>query len=198
VVSRFGSEPRLASVAGAEMLVNRADALALVQVSGILAVRDKPQQIRGVDQVFAADLPEHPAVLVGAFNNVWSMKLTGGLRYRFRETNGGQDRCVEDGASPQLRAWCASDVPPAAGAAEDYGVISRVFHPETGRLLVVLGGLTFQGTFAAGQLVTSPEMLRSAVAKLPPDWYRRNLQIVFATKIAESPTQLRVVAAHSW
>jgi len=77
--------------------------------------------------------------------------------------------------------------------------VTRVFRRDTRQVLIVAGGLKHFGTGAAGEFVTNPIYWRDAVAQLPKDWTRRNVQIVLETRVirkAASPP--KVLAVHCW
>ena len=55
------------------------------------------------------------------------------------------------------------------------------------------------GTQAAGELVSNPESLTNALRSAPPDWRKRNLQILVHTSVTDGvsgPPQ--VVAVYVW
>jgi len=58
-----------------------ADAVTMARVLGVLQVRGKDVIIRREGQSSFADLREGSVVLIGAFNNEWSLRLTRQLRY---------------------------------------------------------------------------------------------------------------------
>ena len=66
-------------------------------------------------------------------------------------------------------------------------------------MLVELAGITQYGTDAAADLVTNPELMAKALQGAPPDWPRKNLQLVLHLKvIAGSPSAPAVVKLHYW
>ena len=69
-------------------VVRGGDAYAAVALSGLLAKIGKPSQLRiGANYSFA-DLRTSPAVVVGAFNNRWTMGITSSLRFVFVQQDG--------------------------------------------------------------------------------------------------------------
>ena len=82
---------------------------------------------------------------------------------------------------------------------DDYGIISRVRDPITGRVVVVAAGLSGWGTEAAGEFLADPKYLEEAVKTAPRDWGRKNMQLVITTKvIAGNSGPPSVVAAYFW
>jgi hypothetical protein len=178
--------------------VHASDALVLSRLTAFLAQHRKSLLTRSVDQLTFAELRENPAVLIGAFNNDWSLRFTKELRFQFRLSQSGRDEWVED-THVGGRKWGLSQIPTSGNVAEDYAIVTRVLNPNTGRMLVVLGGLTYHATMAAGEFVTNPECMRSSGGMLPENWTRKNLQIVLSTRVtANHNGPPRVIAAHSW
>ena len=57
------------------------DYLVSVRLAEFLGQRGKPFQVIGDRSAAYKDLRGQPAVLIGQFNNLWTMGLTGNLRY---------------------------------------------------------------------------------------------------------------------
>ena len=92
-----------------------------------------------------------------------------------------------------------TDLQPSGKTPEDYVIVSRLFHPKTGKLLFALAGITQYGTQAAGEFVTDPELLEGALRDAPKGWERRNVQFVLHVPVVEGvPGQPEVVASHYW
>lgn len=65
----------------------------------------------------------------------------------------------------------------------DYGIVSRWHDPNTGAVVITIAGITPYGTQAAGELATDAAMLAPAMRQAPPGWARKNMQIVFRTRV---------------
>jgi len=63
--------------------VGLGDAQAFSQFAEMFARKGRKSQLRGVRSVSLADLRSKPCVLIGAFNNEWTMSLAGELRFFF-------------------------------------------------------------------------------------------------------------------
>lgn len=172
------------------------DVLALTRLTGLFQSRNKPYQLRGERSTTLADLRRGPAVLVGAFNNDWTMRLTGPLRFGFERD--GDTFWLKDHADPERRDRAVSYATPYLRLTQDYALISRVLDPITERMVVVVAGLTGYGTAAAAEFLSAPAL--EAVAKdAPRHWARKNLQLVIGTEvIAGSCGPARLLEKHFW
>jgi hypothetical protein len=82
---------------------------------------------------------------------------------------------------------------------EDYAIVSRILDSKTGTVLVTIAGLDHTGTRAAGEFVTSSQLLDEFVKHAPKDWRQKNLQIVLHTNVVnEIPGLPAIVAEHYW
>jgi len=82
---------------------------------------------------------------------------------------------------------------------QDYAVVTRVLDPTTGQTVVTASGLAKFGTQAVGEFLTDPAAMAEIAKTGPPDWYRKNMQIVVATSIVGlSGGPAHVVAAYFW
>ena len=171
------------------------DASATAQISSLLTSRRHPFDLRfGTDLSFS-DLRNSSAVLVGAFNNSWTLNMTDNLRFVY-----------ESGDSPQMHVQDRFDAsrswwPKALGEkdSEDYAIVSRILDSKTGSVLVIIAGLTHRGTEAAGDFITHPELVAEFIKQAPKDWSRKNLQIVLHTNVVNDiPGTPTVVASYYW
>src|SRR6185437_12049527 len=89
--------------------------------------------IRQGDASSFSDLRQGPVVLVGAFNNEWSLRLTRDLRFSLAMDTGKRIIYISDAKSPVSRNWSwGINQPrqPATGAnspkVQDFALISRI------------------------------------------------------------------------
>ena len=171
------------------------DASATAQISSLLASRHHSFDLRfGTDLSFS-DLRNSSAVLVGAFNNSWTLNMTDNLRFVY-----------ESGDSPQMHVQDRFDAsrswwPKSLGEkdSEDYAIVSRILDSKTGSSLMIIAGLTHRGTQAAGDFITNPELVGEFMKQAPKDWSRKNLQIVLHTNVVNDiPRSPTVVASYYW
>lgn len=140
-------------------------------------------------------------VLVGAFNNDWTLRLTGELRFYFESDSGRHLDLVRDRLHPEQQSWAVRSDTPAAQTPVDYAIVTRVFNPTTEQtvVVVVVAGLKGAGTNVAGEFVTNPTYLGKALRLAPPEWAGKNVQFVISAEMySGSPGPPTVVAEHYW
>ena len=77
--------------------------------------------------------------------------------------------------------------------------MSRVFDSQTGEFLIAAAGITQYGTRAAREFLTSPEDMAALAQDAPPDWQKKNVQILLRTQVVgETPGPPKIVTAHFW
>ena len=171
------------------------DASATAQISSLLTSRRHPYDLRFGSDLSFGDLREGSAVLIGAFNNNWTLNMTDSLRFVF-EAGDTAEMHVQDRFDPKRSWW-----PKFSGAkfSEDYAIVSRVLDSKTGAVLVTIAGLDHTGTRAAGDFVTDPQLIADLIKQAPKDWTRKNVQIVLHTNVVNNiPSSPTVVAAYYW
>ena len=141
-----------------------ADTVTIARVVGALEARNKQVIIRRGNSSSFSDLREGAVVLIGAFNNEWSLRLTRQLRYSLAMDPDQHLIYIRDAKNPSSRSWSwGTNQPrePVTGAnspkLQDFALISRIRDSETGHVVVVIGGLYTYGTEAAGEFLTDPE-----------------------------------------
>jgi hypothetical protein len=171
------------------------DASATAQISSLLTSRRHPYDLRFGSDLSFGDLREGSAVLIGAFNNNWTLNMTDSLRFVF-EAGDTAEMHVQDRFDLKRSWW-----PKFSGAkfSEDYAIVSRVLDSKTGAVLVTIAGLDHTGTRAAGDFVTDPRLIADLIRQAPKDWTRKNLQFVLHTNVVNNiPSSATVVAAYYW
>jgi hypothetical protein len=176
-----------------------ADAQAFSQFSELIARKGKKAQLRGVRSVSLADLSSRPCVLIGAFNNEWTMSLAGELRFYFDIDHQIKAEIVRDRQNPSQTEWKVVNSWPHWKIPTDYAIVSRVFNPTTGQAVVIAAGITHYGTHAAGEFITNKAYFSEALSQAPRDWYRKNIQVVLSTKVVSGTHgPPKVLAVHFW
>lgn len=168
------------------------DAVTIARVLGELKSKGKDVIIRREGAISFADLREGPVVLVGAFNNEWSLRLTNQLRYSLAMDQEKHLIYIKDAKNPLARNWSwATNLPtdrqggPGHPRLMDYALISRIWNSETGHVVVVIGGLYSYGTESAGEFLTNPELMQTIAKSVRLDDPHSNLQIVLATNVTD-------------
>jgi hypothetical protein len=174
------------------------DATALAKLASLLAAKRKPYRFRLQTSSQMEDLKDGPALLIGAFNNSWALRLTGQLRYRFVQNHETHVNSIRDSQDASA-AWAEDVSAPYREMKEDYAIVSRVVDPSTGKIVVTASGLAKFGTEAAGEFLTSPKAMDQIGKSAPKSWDRMNIEIVIATDVVgRRAGPPRVVATHFW
>ncbi len=179
-----------------------ADAVTIARVVGVLESHGKKVLIRRENTSSFSDLREGPVVLIGAFNNEWSLRLTRQLRYTLALDAENHLIYIKDGKNPSSRAWSwGTNQPtdhvggPGGPVLHDYALISRIRNSETGHILVVIGGLYTYGTQSAGEFLTDPQLMQAIGKTARMGAGNQNLQIVLGTTVTDgTPGPPRVLA----
>lgn len=168
------------------------DTFAAVQISNLLVRMGKPSQVRIGNSYSFEDLRTSPAVVLGAFNNRWTMQMTSNLHFALLYNVGIQEQ-IRGG-----RLW-SSQYDPKKGYTADYGVVTRLMDAKSGQFLVTAAGIGSPGTQAAGELISNPVYLEELLRTAPPEWNRKNMQAVVQTNVIDSiPGPPHVIASYFW
>jgi hypothetical protein len=199
--ARLDTEPNAEDLTVAEFLrshsVRYTDAVSLGLLTGELRVRGKSFTVRRPGATELKDLREGPVVLIGGFNNPWTLRLSEGLRFTLATDDGGNyirdsDRPTERQRHPGSQDTRIKDV------AQTYGLITRVQEPDTGQWVLAVSGLML-GTRAAAECLIDAGCLASAESLGKAEPAGSNVQIVVsAAVIGEDSGAPQVVAVHSW
>ena len=173
------------------------EAVSLSRLTDVLAKGAKQYQVKEADLATLQDMHYRSVVFIGAYNNLWTMRLTEGLRFRFQRD--GAVARILDIKQPENRDWAVDYTKPYASALYDYAVIARYIDPTTNGHTLIVAGIGAYGTEAASEALSNPADLESLLANVPAGWENKNLELVIKTAIingeAAHPT---LMSATTW
>jgi hypothetical protein len=177
-----------------DQFVGGGDLIATSRLTSMLTRLHRLYQVRVGSDVSFKDLRADPAILVGYSYTRWR-EISNQLRFFI---DGSRDPVgITDNGKPT--EWALPNLPRDRRTAEDYAIVSRVFHPDTHAMLVELAGITQYGTDAASDLVTNADLMSEALRDAPAGWQQKNLQFVLHIKvISGAPSSPRVVKSYYW
>jgi hypothetical protein len=175
------------------------DTLAVANVAALIHSKGRSYRVRGGIGTSYSELRGSPVILVGAYNNDWTMRLTSGLRFYFDRDGAARTTTVRDRQHPGDSRWVVPYAPVQWDAPEDYAIIVRIMDAATERAVVSVAGVLESGTLAASEFVTNPAYLSEAFRHAPKNWYRKNLQVVLRIpSVKGTPGPPQVLAMHFW
>ncbi len=178
------------------------DAMCLLRLATYLDKRGLTYYVRGNSSTSFNDMRDHPTVLIGAFNNEWTLRLGRPLRFWFYKNlndPGGIAEMIRDRDHPEKTNWKLLNAWPDWNVPTDYALITRTRDRATDRMLIVAAGITHFGTVAAGEFLTRADYFAEAAAQLPAGWEKKNLQIVLQVPVIHGANgHPSVVATYVW
>ena len=175
------------------------DALCLVRLTSLLEKYRKPYRIRAERFTSFADLRDTPTVLIGAFDNPWTLRTAAQLRFTFRKDGEQDTGMVHDRQHPENTEWKLADYWPNWDVPVDYAIVTRMVDTTTDRPVIIAAGLTQYGTIGAGEFVSKPEYFSEAVGRLPKDWPKKKSANRSQRSGGKSDFRPpRVLATHVW
>ncbi len=177
-----------------DQFVGGGDLIATSRLASMLTRLHRLYQVRVGSDVSFKDLRTDPAILVGYSYTRWR-EISKQMRF-FIDGSRDPVGITDNGKTTE---WALPNLPRDRRTAEDYAIVSRVFHPDTHAMLVELAGITQYGTDAASDLVTNADLMAEALRGAPAGWQQKNLQFVLHVKvISGAPSSPRVVKAYYW
>jgi hypothetical protein len=172
------------------------DVITLARSIVPLVPRNSAFRVLSAQETSYAQLQEGPNVLIGAFSNVWTMRVTEKLRFGFEMKPGVLalvDRKKTDASwNLQLDASHRNVV-------RDYAIVARIHDNMTGQPVIIVAGLMGSGTEAAGEVLYNGVYLDSLLQKAPQDWEQKNLEAVIQTDVVENhPGPPTILAVETW
>jgi hypothetical protein len=177
-----------------DQFVGGGDLIATSRLTSMLTRMKHPYRLKVGNDVTFADLRSGSAILVGYSYTRWK-EISSQMRF-FIEVSPSYVGITDNGKHTD---WAIANLPRDRRTAEDYAIITRVFHADTHATLVEVAGITQYGTDAASDLVTNSDLMKEEFAKAPAGWQGKNLQLVVHVKvIGGAPSSPKVVARYFW
>lgn len=168
------------------------DLVATMSVTKLLDARHQSYSLRTGDNLPLVDLQAAPAVLIGAFNNSWTMDLTQNLPFFFDRGHNIRER------GGQRRVWSSLGWPDDT-AVDDYAIVARIMDSKANQPVIVLAGKRNCGTEAAAEFATDPTQLKKLHTLSRDDLERSSLELVLHVSLDHcKPTSMDVVALKTW
>jgi hypothetical protein len=172
-------------------------AVALSKISGVLGERRVQWRVENADLTSFDDVQAGPTILIGAFHNQWTLRLTSGLRFSFRDSP--TISRIVDSHAQQQPDWVLYRQRTYSTLVQDYGVIARYRDSTTGKLVVIAAGIGPNGTMAAADYITNEQFLEELERQAPKAWGRENVEAVITTQVINGKSgPPRLVAAQFW
>ena len=172
----------------------------VVKIAGILESHGKKYGLRGESATTLSELRNGTTIVVGAFDNVWALRLTRPLRYHFdNDPTMTQFRIVDSGSKPHA-PWAVDRLEQMhTNNYKDYALIARFVDPTTGKLTIVAAGIARGGTIAAGEFLTDPANLAQLEQQARAAGDRPNMEFVVSTQIINGePGMPKLEASYFW
>jgi len=174
-----------------------ADVITLTRAAAALETRHKAFRVVPASEASFAQLREGPIVLIGAFDNIWSLRVTQKLRFGFESKNG--EALLVDRKSGDKTTWSTAWDLPYQKLSKDYAIVARIHDNTTGQPVIIAAGISEEGTEAAGEILYNPVYLNSLLAKAPANWEKMNMEAVIETQVIEGHSgPPNILAVETW
>jgi hypothetical protein len=174
-----------------------ADVITLTRTAAALETRHKAFRVLPASEANFAQLREGPIVLIGGFDNIWTLRVTQKLRFGFDSKDGVA--IIVDRKNQNESRWATAWDLPYRKLSRDYAIVARIHDNTTGQPVIVAAGISEEGTEAAGEILYNPVYLDSLLAKLPTNWEQLNMEAVIETQVIDGhPGPPSILAVETW
>jgi hypothetical protein len=175
------------------------DVSPLVNIAGLLHSHGQNLRVQGESVTSFSDLRQVPSIMIGAFDNGWTLRFTSSLRYHFGNNAEMSQFWVEDRERPKSREWFLDRSQQATGTYKDFAIVARALDPNTGRYVVVAAGIARGGTVASGEFLVDPAHMQELERVAPKGWEHKNIEIVIETQVIDGRSgPPRIAALYVW
>jgi hypothetical protein len=178
--------------------VNLDDLSTIVKVTNLLESHGKAYTMKGAAGTTLSDLSNGPAILVAAFDNAWTMRMTKPLRFHFGNNSAFDKEWIVDSQSG--KEWFTDrPILETANDYREYAIVARFTDSDTGQLVVVAAGIGQGSTLMAGDFLTNRVDLAQLQRDARTSGNKKNIEAVLSTQIINGqPGTPRIEATYVW
>jgi len=170
-----------------------ATTLALADLMNLFSKNHTESMVQPTSTTTLTDMRQHPVVLIGAYNNEWTLNVQKDLRYRFADDPARQ---IYDVSNPSV-TWSRPQAVPFPEQ-DDFAVVARFYSKLTDSPVVVIAGIGKNGTQAAAEFVTTPRYL-DLLNQQSTEWSSKNVELVLRIKVVHGKSGVpSIEAMHVW
>jgi len=175
------------------------DLSTITKIAGVMQSSKKKYNLRGENTTTLSDLRNGPSVVIGAFDNAWTLRLLRPLRFHFANNPEMTKFSIVDATNPNQANWVVDRTQQiATNNYRDYGIIARFTDGNTGKPTLIVAGIGRGGTIAAGDFVTDPSSLQMLLNRKPSPNVK-NFEVVLSTQIIDGePGAAKIEALYYW
>jgi len=181
------------------------DVIVTAQTCNIFRTYGHDCVIKEAQDFAQADFRGKSIVLLGAFNNQWTRRVTASLPYQVQNgiagANGRDLRAIEEHtANSNTPRWMTGQQLDPASGGTDYAVIARFHSDLSNSLAIWVAGLGPEGTSGAGQFLFSPDQMTQVMARAPKGWNGAEFEVVLQVNYKQGgePTSINIMDARFW
>jgi hypothetical protein len=172
-------------------------ASAISQISSTLEHSGAATQLVASNTTSLPDLREHSVIMLGGYNNDWSLRLLQPLRFHFLPYTSAGNESIVDQTQTQVH-WDRDTSQPYSSA-DDYALVARFRDSTIDGWVVVLAGEGRNGTEAAAQFVASSHYMELLKERVGSGFANRNIEAVLKVSVIDGKTGApSILAVYSW
>ena len=173
---------------------------AISEVAGFLETQKKAFRVHESDSNVLDDLHHRPVVLINGNDNKWTLLFLRPLRFHLESIGDEKQNFsyIKDEQHPERHDWRVDWEQPYLKETVDYAIVGRFYSPTTESPVVVIAGISSNGTEAGGEFMASPEKL-NALARDAHSSLDKNFEAVLKVEVVGGNTgAVTPIASHFW
>lgn len=167
---------------------------AVAKVAAVFGAKGRSFDLRDGTETTFADFAGRPSILLGAYENDWSMGLSSGRRFEFKADYARGLKWISDRQRPGLEIGSLPTSSTAPSSYDAYAIVMRDTGSVSHQSRIMLAGVGDDGTVAAAEFVSNPKYLDAFLQHAPAGWADRNMEILLRTRVVEGILGVPTVA----
>lgn len=165
-----------------------AHSISATKIAMLLARKNMQVELRPESETDYADLCKRSVILIGPYDNDWTIRLTDSMRFRFEIDFAQKTQWIADRDQPTEKIGTRDFSDYLPKTFEDNAIVARTINTSTGHPAIILAGLSPLGTTSATEFVSDPKYLNNFARQAPRGWEHKNIEFLISTSSVDGVT----------
>jgi hypothetical protein len=172
------------------------DLVSYSKITDLLTRRSMTYKTQSSADTTLDELRTGPVVLIGGFNNLWTLRLTSTLRFRLVPKTDSVNQ-IQDSQHPST-VWAFDNLQPALSNSRDYAIVASYYDTTIEQHVNLAAGIGKNGTIAAAEFLTSEKDMANWLSDAKVS-RNKNVELVLSTEVLDGePGPPHVIASYTW
>lgn len=158
----------------------------MARVAAFFGAKNKMFDMKEQSNTTLADISSRPTVLIGSYDNDWSIRMTDQMRFRFEIDFARHLTWISDRKRPTEKIGPISMASNRPVTLDAYAIVARGWDPISHQPYVISTGNSDVGCGGSSEFISNPRYLNEFWHHAPAGWANKNLEFLVQVPVVEN------------